>query len=98
MTDMPPIALPEIIPEALPSQRFQLGESVHWFQVPNGDFGRVIGVIYTHEASCQVTGLHYLVLLDEQSPSRYLTSYDFAFEDDLQSLPKPQPGHAIKNV
>ncbi|MBE9223998.1 hypothetical protein IQ264_00715 [Phormidium sp. LEGE 05292] len=94
---IPPVALPEVIPETLPPQRFQLGESVRWFQVPNGDFGRVIGVIYTEEASCQVTGLHYLVLLDEQSPSRSLTSYDFAFEDDLQSLPNLQPGHTRGN-
>jgi len=55
---------------SLPQPKFQLGELVRWFQVPNGDFGRVIGVIYTHEASCQTTGLHYLVLLDAQSPSR----------------------------
>jgi hypothetical protein len=81
---MPPVVWPEVVPKALPQPKFQLGEWVRWFQVPNGDFGRVIGIIYTHEASCQATGLHYLVLLDDQSPSRSIVSCDFAFEDDLQ--------------
>jgi hypothetical protein len=83
---IPPFALPEDIPETIPQQQFQLGDSVRWRQVPNGDFGRILGVIYTHSASCIVTGLHYLVLLDEQSPSRHITSYDFAFEEDIERL------------
>lgn len=83
---IPPIALPEVIPSELPQQRFHLGEWVRWFQVPNGDFGRVIGVIYTQQASCIATGLHYLVLLDERSPSRDTCSCDFAFEQDIEPL------------
>jgi len=83
---IPPVALPEGIPKTLPQQQFQLGESVRWRQVPNSDFGRIFGVIYTHSASCIATGLHYLVLLDEQSPSRHITSYDFAFEEDIERL------------
>jgi hypothetical protein len=83
---IPPFGLPEDIPETLPQQQFQLGDLVRWRQVPNGDFGRILGVIYTQSASCIATGLHYLVLLDEQSPSRHITSYDFAFEEDIEWL------------
>ncbi|AUT04458.1 hypothetical protein CLI64_22040 [Nostoc sp. CENA543] len=83
---IPPVALPERIPPVLPQQRFQLGEWVRWWQVPNGDFGCIIGVIYTHQASCILTGLHYLVLLDERSPSHEICTCDFAFEEDIESL------------
>ncbi|MBW4544075.1 MAG: hypothetical protein KME25_06490 [Symplocastrum torsivum CPER-KK1] len=83
---IPPFALPEVIPEVIPQQKLQLGDWVRWRQVPNGDFGCIIGVIYTHSASCIATGLHYLVLLDENSPSRRITSYDFAFEEDIERL------------
>jgi hypothetical protein len=81
---IPPVALPEVVPKILPQPKFLLGERVRWYQVPNGDFGRVIGIIYTHEASTQANGLHYLVLLDDQSSSRSIVSCDFAFEDDLE--------------
>jgi hypothetical protein len=83
---IPPFALPEVFPEIVPQQKFQLGDSVRWRSVPNGDFGRILGVIYTDCASCMVTGLHYLVLLDENSPSRQITCYDFAFEEDIERL------------
>ncbi len=89
LSQMPPFALPEVVPEVLPQQQFQLGDWVRWSQVPNPDFGRILGVIYTHSASCIVTGLHYLVLLDEQSPSSQITRYDFAFEEDIEHLNKP---------
>lgn len=61
-SQIPPFAIPEDIPEILPQQQFQLGDSVRWRQVPHPDFGRILGVIYTHSASCMATGLHYLVL------------------------------------
>ncbi len=83
---IPPVAIPEVIPSQLPHQKFNLGEWVRWFQVPNGDFGRIIGVIYTQQASCIATGLHYLVLLDERSPSRDTCTCDFAFEEDIEIL------------
>ena len=85
-SQIPLFAVPEYIPEILPQQQFQLGDLVRWRQVPRPDFGRILGVIYTHSASCIATGLHYLVLLDEQSPSRHITSYDFAFEQDIERL------------
>lgn len=64
---IPPFALPEVIPEVIPQQKLQLGNWVRWRQVPNGNFGCIIGVIYTHWVSCIASGLHYLVLLDENS-------------------------------
>ncbi len=85
-SQMPPFTLSEDVPEVLPQQQFQLGEWVFWHQVPNPDFGRIIGVLYTHCASCIATGLHYLVLLDKKSPSRHITSYDFAFSEDIERL------------
>jgi hypothetical protein len=86
LPQMPSFALPVVVPEVLPQQQFQLGDSVRWRQVPHPDFGRILGVIYSHSASCIATGLHYLVLLDEKSPSRHITSYDFAFEEDIERL------------
>lgn len=84
--EIPPFDLPEEIPQVLPEQKFQLGDSVRWCKVPNPDFGRILGVVYTESASCIVTGLHYLVLLDSQSPSRLITAYDFAFEEDIERI------------
>ncbi|MEH1855259.1 MAG: hypothetical protein V7L11_27165 [Nostoc sp.] len=86
LRQIPSVALPEVVPNDLPYQRFRLGEWVRWFQVPNGDFGRIIGVLYTQQASCIATGLHYLVLLDERSPSREICTCDFAFEEDIEPL------------
>lgn len=53
------------------------------------DFGRILGVVYTHSASCSATGLHYLILLDQGSPSHSITHYDFAFEEDIEPLNPP---------
>ena len=83
---LPPMSLPEDVPKSLPSQNFQLGDWVYWYQVPEPDFGRVIGVVYTHAASCTITGLHYLILLDENSPSHGITLWDFAFSEDIRYL------------
>lgn len=88
LPQIPPVVLPEVIPSSFPHQKFNLGEWVRWFQVPNGDFGRIIGVVYTQQASCIATGLHYLVLLDERSPSRDTCTCDFAFEEDIEILDK----------
>lgn len=85
---IPPVVMPEVIPSELPQQKFRLGEWVRWFQVPNGDFGRVIGVIYTQQTSCIAIGLHYLVLFDPRSPSREICTCDFAFEEDIEPLDK----------
>ena len=96
--DLPPLSLLSAAncPDQLPQPKFKLGESVRWIQVPNPDFGRIIGVVYTQEASCQATGLHYLILLSKNSPSHAICTHDFAFEDDLEPLKSGEP-HATRN-
>lgn len=81
---LPPVSLPETLPSTLPEQQFALGSWVYWYQVPNLDFGRIVGVVYTQAASCTITGLHYK--LDQASPSYSITAYDFAFSEDLRLL------------
>ena len=88
-----PITLLQQIPEPFPQPRFRLGDKVRWSNVPKPDFGHIIGVIYSDEASCRVIGLHYLILLDEKSPSRSICTHDFAFEDDIDWL---EPSHSAE--
>lgn len=94
--DLPPFSLLSTAdcPAQLPQPKYRLGESVQWTQVPNPDFGRIIGVVYTQEASCQITGLHYLILLSENSPSHSICTHDFAVEDDIEPL-KTGGSHAL---
>lgn len=77
-------SLPEVLPVTFPQPRFSIGTNVQWSKVPEPDYGLVLGVFYTQEASCEVTGLHYLILLDEDSPSYSICTHDFAFEDDIE--------------
>ncbi|EAW35968.1 hypothetical protein [Lyngbya sp. PCC 8106] len=85
---IPPVNYPDsdILPKNLPNQKYKLGDLVYWHQVKNPDFGRVSGVIYTTQSNCKVEGLHYLISLDIDSPSRSIVHYDFAFEEDLAPL------------
>ena len=83
---LPPVVLPEALPDTLPQPKFRLGEPVSWAGMTNPDFGRIVGVIYSDETVHQVTGLHYLILLDERSTSRSICTHDFAFEDDLERM------------
>lgn len=83
-----PLALLEELPHDFPPARFQIGQSVYWTHVPSHDFGRIIGLVYSSEATVQALGYHYAVQLDPSSPS-YVdgTRSDWAFEDDLELLP-----------
>ncbi|HEY9698724.1 MAG TPA: hypothetical protein V6D10_15785 [Trichocoleus sp.] len=87
---LPPFTPPASLPVALPQPRFQIGERVRWQAVPSPDFGRVVGVIYTGEATHQASGLHYLILLDEQSPSHSICIHDFALEEDIEHFEQEQ--------
>ena len=71
-------------PSSFPQPKFRLGDRVFWSEVPNPDFGLILGMFYSQEASCQITGLHYLILLDKDSPSYSICTHDFAFEDDIE--------------
>lgn len=95
LPQMPHAVLPEVVPDALPLPKFQLGEWVRWQAVPNADFGRVIGLLYSYETTHQIAGLHYLILLAPQSPSRSICLHDFAFEDDLERLEHPLQQHEV---
>lgn len=89
---MPPVILPEEIPLVMPRPKFHIGESVRWRMVIEPDFGRVVGVIFSYEATHQIPGLHYLILLDPRSPSSKFCLYDFAFEEDLERSPHESTG------
>lgn len=82
---IPPVTMPEQIPQPLPTPKFQLGQAVRWACVPTSDFGRVVGVIFGSEGSVKALGFHYAIALDESSPSFAdgITS-DWGFEDDLE--------------
>jgi hypothetical protein len=83
---MPPIVLPNPLPLHLPIPKFQIGSVVCWMSGSNPDFGRVVGIVYTSQASIQAIGFHYAVLLDVASPSRgYGILFDWGFEQDLRS-------------
>ncbi len=82
---VPPITLPNALPACLPEPKFQIGSVVSWTYVSNPDFGCVVGIVYTSEASTKAIGFHYAVLLDINSPSRsYGVLFDWGFEQDLQ--------------
>ncbi len=82
---IPPVTMPEQIPQPLPTPKFQLGQAVRWACVPTSDFGRVVGVVFGSEGSVKALGFHYAIALDESSPSFAdgITS-DWGFEDDLE--------------
>lgn len=72
---------------SLPPQKFNLGDWVCWSDEPQiTDFGKVCGVLYTPATHTEIVGLHYLILLDEASPSRKIVAADFAYENDLELL------------
>ena len=81
LTDLP---FGRTLPTVLPQPRFQLGETVRWVVVPEPDFGQVVGIFYAEGDHHQPAGIHYLVLLDAQSPSRHICDLDTAFEADLE--------------
>jgi hypothetical protein len=95
LPQLPPVVLPNALPNNLPQPRFHLGDLVYWRSVPNPDFGRVLGVMYAHEGAHEVTGLHYLILLDPESPSRSICLHDFAYEEDLEPLEHPLQQHEV---
>ena len=53
---IPPVTMPEQIPQPLPAPRFQLGQAVRWACVPTSDFGRVVGVVFGSEGSVRELG------------------------------------------
>lgn len=82
---VPPMTLPDEVPELLPELKFQLGQQVRWSCVPTQDYGRVIGVIFSSEGSVQASGYHYAIALDSSSPSFADGIFaDWGYEEDLE--------------
>jgi len=82
---IPPVNLPEQIPQPLPTPKFQLGQTVKWACVPTSDHGRILGMIFASEGSVRATGYHYAIALEESSPSfSDGIRSDWGFEDDLE--------------
>ncbi|MBD2090673.1 hypothetical protein H6F67_12495 [Microcoleus sp. FACHB-1515] len=81
----PPVVVPEQMPSPLPLPKFQIGQQVQWAYVEAKDFGTIVGMAYSSEASTQGLGYHYAIQLSPSSSSYSdgITS-DWAFEDDIE--------------
>lgn len=86
-----PVILPKQVPEDLPMPKFQLGQTVRWGRVTTSDFGRIVGIIFSAEASVKSEGYHYAIAIDPASPS-YADGIrsDWGFEDDLELVTPDQ--------
>lgn len=80
----PPVVVPEQMPLP-PPPKFQIGQQVQWAYVSTRDFGTIVGMAYSSEASTQGLGYHYAIQLSPSSSSYSdgITS-DWAFEDDIE--------------
>lgn len=81
----PPVVVPEQMPSPLPPPKFQIGQQVQWAYVEAKDFGTIVGMTYSSEASTQGLGYHYAIQLASTSSSFAdgITS-DWAFEEDIE--------------
>ncbi|HEY9630504.1 MAG TPA: hypothetical protein V6C84_24680 [Coleofasciculaceae cyanobacterium] len=77
--------LPDVLPQNLPTTKFQIGQYVRWAYVSSHDFGRIAGIVWASEASIQAIGYHYAIQLDPSSHS-YANGIltDWAFEEDIE--------------
>ena len=82
---IPTVSLTNNLSKDIPTPKFRLGQYVRWQYVPSQDRGRIVGVIYSAEASVQAEGYHYAIALNSTSPSYGdgITS-DWAFEEDIE--------------
>jgi hypothetical protein len=74
------------LPECFMLPKFQVGQMVQWALVPTQGFGKIIGFVYATGVSVEAVGYHYLIALDDTSPSRADGLADWAFEADLQLI------------
>jgi hypothetical protein len=80
------IGLTADLPECFMMPKFQVGQRVQWALMPTQGFGKIIGFVYATGVSVEAVGYHYLIALDNASPSRADSVADWAFEADLQLL------------
>lgn len=81
-----PIQLAAFLPKQFAVPKFQIGQMVVWARVPSHGYGTIVGLSYAHSVSVVASGYHYLIALDENSPSRVDCVADWAFEEDLELL------------
>lgn len=79
-----PIQLAASLPKQFAVPKFQIGQTVVWARVPSHGYGTIIGLSHAHSISVVAHGYHYLIALDDNSPSRSDCAADWAFEDDLE--------------
>jgi hypothetical protein len=72
----------------IPTPVFTVGVSkVRWKPLSSSDWGLVMGMRYRWaEHKCKFEWQYYVVL-DNDSPSSQWTSFDWAWQDDLEILP-----------
>ena len=81
---VPPVVLPQSLPDRLLPPKFSIGQQVVWAKTQSRDYGYVIGIFYAAEASVQAVGYHYAIQLAPDSPSKQLgIDVDWGFEADL---------------
>jgi len=92
----PLVVLPPKMPDPFPTPKFQIGQLVQWAHISTKDFGTIVGVAYSSEASTQGLGYHYAIQISPTSPSFEdgITS-DWGFEDDLELVTSTQTGMSI---
>jgi hypothetical protein len=81
-----PIQLAASLPKPFATPKFQIGQTVVWARVPSHGYGTIVGLSHAHSISVVAHGYHYLIALDDNSPSRSDCAADWAFEDDLELL------------
>lgn len=81
-----PIQLAVSLPKPVAIPKFQIGQTVVWTQVPSHGYGTIVGLSYAQSVSVVAHGYHYLIALDDNSPSRLDCAADWAFEEDLELL------------
>lgn len=81
-----PIQLAASLPKQFAVPKFQIGQTVIWTRVPSHGYGTIVGLSHACSVSVVAHGYHYLIALDDNSPSRVDCAADWAFEEDLELL------------
>lgn len=81
-----PIQLVASLPKQFAVPKFQIGQTVIWTRVPSHGYGPIVGLSHACSVSVVAHGYHYLIALDDNSPSRVDCAANWAFEEDLELL------------
>ena len=80
-------------PQNIPDPRFKIGTKVRWNSV-SGDYasayptdrGVIRGMRYVWSEDLQDWQYEYFIALDDDSPSRQWTQFDWGWQEDLEAL------------